>query len=88
MRCVDGSALALERRGLLSAHHVSVDGSGWVDALSKGTPQLALTHSPQPIELSRSVPKRLRDLLLKLSLGQGGWRMIVRKGKVEIGNSG
>ncbi len=34
---------------LPSAHDVSVDGSGWVDALSKGTPQLALTHSPQPI---------------------------------------
>ena len=30
---------------------------------------VALTHSPQPIELSRFVPKRLRHLLLKLSLG-------------------
>ncbi len=70
MRCVDGSALALETLGLLSAHHVSVDGSGWVDALSKGTPQLALTHSPQPIELPRSVPKQLRDLLLKRALAR------------------
>ena len=65
MRCVDGSALALV---LLSAHHVSVDGSEWVDALSERTPQLALAHSPQLIELSRSVPKRLCHLLLKRAL--------------------
>ncbi len=44
---MDGSALALETRGLLSAHHVSVDGWGG------STPQLSLTHSSQPIEPPR-----------------------------------